>query len=159
MPKWEPIEVRFWRKVDRRGPDECWDWTASCNPETGYGAIGLDGKIAKAHRVSFFLEHGHWPEPMCCHSCDNRKCVNPAHLFEGDAMANHRDMTRKSRGSSPPHSYGEDHHNSKLTTAHVLAIRASYSGQRGEVSRLAECFCVGRYAVQCVIDRKTWANV
>jgi len=28
--------TRFWDKVDKRGPDECWPWLANIEP-TGYG--------------------------------------------------------------------------------------------------------------------------
>lgn len=41
---------RFWRYVDRRGPDECWDWTGATRD--GYGRVWADGRMATAHRVA-----------------------------------------------------------------------------------------------------------
>ena len=45
-------EERFWAKVDRRGPDECWIWTAYRDPD-GYGQFGLNGRNVKAHRYAY----------------------------------------------------------------------------------------------------------
>lgn len=51
---------RFWSKVDRRGPDECWPWTAASN-EKGYGRFWLNGRTVPAHRVAYELEVGPIP--------------------------------------------------------------------------------------------------
>lgn len=90
---------RFWSKVDKRGPDECWPWTGGKFWD-GYGWFSVAGAKKKAHRVSFFLQHGRWPEPCCLHRCDNPGCVNPVHLFEGTHTDNMRDRERKGRGVS-----------------------------------------------------------
>lgn len=59
---------RFWEKVDVRAPDECWEWQAG--KQKGYGAFGLNGKMVRAHRVAYRIEHGHWPDLMLLHSCN-----------------------------------------------------------------------------------------
>ena len=41
--------VRFWARVDRRGPDECWLWLAAKDP-CGYGEIGINRRVERAHR-------------------------------------------------------------------------------------------------------------
>lgn len=100
-------EQRFYKKVNKDGPQhpydkslgQCWEWTATKNP-SGYGMFHVDDTMQNAHRVAFFFEHGRWPEPMGCHSCDNRACCNPAHIFEGDNAANMRDMATKGRAAS-----------------------------------------------------------
>lgn len=104
-------KARFFAKVDRNGPipahcpelGPCHVWTAK---ETvgGYGRIRIGGRKSKkilVHRLAFFIAHGRWPEPECCHHCDNTKCVNVSHLFEGTHTDNMRDCCAKKRSNKP----------------------------------------------------------
>jgi hypothetical protein len=86
-----PDVARFWEKVDRRGPNECWPWLASRRP-TGHGRLRWGGRCEYAYRVSYVLKHGPIPPgQMIRHQCGNAWCVNPRHLKPGTHADNAAD--------------------------------------------------------------------
>jgi hypothetical protein len=94
--------ARFWPKVDKRGPDECWPWLGghiSTNPDRAYGQFTTHNKGRPAHVVAWELVNEQpFPQGMRgCHTCDHPWCVNPAHVFPGTARDNALDMLRKGR--------------------------------------------------------------
>lgn len=95
-----PIAQRFWAKVDKRAPDECWEWTGA-RFQSGYGSILRGGRgsgCARAHRVSYEMNVGPVPSGMhVLHRCDNPRCVNPGHLWLGTHADNMADRRAKGR--------------------------------------------------------------
>lgn len=148
-----PLDERFWSKVDKRGPNECWPWRANCD-RLGYGRFTYTRqKHVTAHRMAFFLTHGHWPEPACLHSCDNRPCCNPAHLREGTHTDNMQDKVQ--RGRSNPQR-GEQHHAARLTEAQILEARTlRETGVR--LVDLAKRYDVSISTIARALRGETWA--
>jgi len=145
------LNDRFWTKVNRDAPNDCWEWTANKNNH-GYGMFSLGAVVGKklAHRLSF--EDAKGPIPiggLILHSCDNPACVNPDHLRVGTHKDNTQDCFDRKRRTLPPVISGPDHWRnrypervlhgqevptSKLTTEQVIALRIAYvSGVKYDV--------------------------
>lgn len=93
------LNERFWPKVEKT--DTCWNWKACLDPK-GYGRVIYKGKKYKPHRIIKAIETGVDVDDIpaklyACHKCDNRRCVNPDHIFWGSNKDNVRDCIRKGR--------------------------------------------------------------
>jgi hypothetical protein len=75
----------------------CLIWTGVIN-NAGYGRISIKKKIYSVHRIAYETWVGPIPEGMfVCHTCDNRKCCKPTHLWLGTSSENMKDCHRKGR--------------------------------------------------------------
>lgn len=149
---------RFWSHVDRKGPDECWEWRATVT-SGGYGHATINGKYIAAHRLAWLLTYGPIPPgnghhgTCVCHHCDNRACVNPNHLFLGSHQDNIRDMVVKGRKQRRP---GSENNNAKLSNEQVLEIR---SRSNGSDLSIASEFGVARSTVRSIRLGETWRHI
>ena len=137
------------------GAEGCWDWKGAIQ-SNGYGRIGVRGGTDYVHRVmvralGWKLE----PGLDVCHRCDNRRCVNPAHLFVGTRAENIRDATAKGRMKALPVCSGENNPNSKLTASDVQEIRRRRKAGE-KLAALATAFGVTESTISLIINGKTW---
>jgi len=146
MPGGRPksdAKTRFMSKVQKM-PNGCLEWQSVIHRD-GYGKFYNEGRQSSAHRVSYELfvdpiPNGKW----VLHKCDNRKCVEPAHLFLGDMILNIRDMDQKGRRGTK----------SALTEMQANAIRALLLTGRSQQS-IADEFGVHQTAVSRIKRLKT----
>ncbi len=148
----EMMEKIFWRNVNKKGPEDCWEWRGS-KKSNGYGKLLIEGNHFQAHRVSWKLHFGVIPEGMLVlHKCDNRICVNPNHLEIGTQSKNITDAIKRKR-VFPPVFRGEKHPRAKLTTEEVKQIRSS----KGKTQReLAKMYGVSRHHINKIVNNKMW---
>lgn len=151
----EELGTRFWSKVDIRGEDNCWTWTASVRKEKeGYGAFWYKGRHHPAPRIALFLNTGELGDKIrqVCHHCDNPSCCNPKHLFFGTNQENNADKVKKQR-----HAFGEKTGASSLTDNDVIEIRA-LAGHMKQ-TEIAPLYGVTNYTISDIHRRKTWRHV
>ena len=149
--------ARFWAKVEKRGPDDCWEWTG-CKA-FGYGQFRLNGKAARANRVVWQIVHGAIPAGLVvCHRCDNPSCVNPAHLFLGTHADNVADKMNKGRYRNGV-SLGENHGMHILSEKDVLEIRRLYRNGGYSYSDLGQRFRVSRMQIGRIVNGQAWSHL
>lgn len=144
----EKYITRFWTKVDKRGPDDCWLWTAH-RVHHGYGAFGYGRKVKRANRIAYCIDKELNIEDIdgqhILHSCDNPPCCNAKHLYLGTHDDNMIDRAKKGRTGV-----------AILTPAQVLEIRERLKDGANH-RLLAEEYGIVRQAISDIGTRRNWA--
>lgn len=148
----KPLEYKFWNKVKKTRA--CWFWIGFRSPK-GYGILSNEGKLQRAHRVSWVIHNGTIPKNiLVCHSCDNPSCVNPNHLWLGTTQENTADRNAKGRQDHPT---GIKHPMSKLTEENVREIR----NLKGKIvqKEIARKFNVSEATISQIYHRLIWSHL
>jgi len=140
----------FWNRVEITADDnQCWLWNGAFQ-KGGYGITCMGTKNVLAHRVAWMYPDYVIPDGMfICHSCDNRACCNPKHLFLGTLKDNVEDMVKKGRqakGFSLPHC--------KLTNNQIREIRFRYTNESIFQYQLAIEYGIDQSYVSYIVNDK-----
>lgn len=156
-------EDRFWAKVAKAGPKDCWEWQGAIfyGRDHGYGKLLWFGEGEKrvwrrAHRTAFELTFGDIPRSdlLVCHSCDNKLCCNPAHLWLGTKAANNAD--KKAKGRTNPRD-GALNSNAKLTESDVRQIHKYLKAGMSQ-QEIADKFGVKQPQISRIKSGATWGK-
>ena len=157
---------RFWSKVDIKDSNDCWEWQAY--KDRGYGKFTLgrnkcshrlNNRIIRSHVFAFEVANNRPINAgMCvCHSCDNKACCNPNHLWEGTVDDNIRDKINKGRQKNGT-LLGSLNRNSRLTENDVKIIKSRIKD--GEFHKtIAKSFGVHRETVSSIARGETWKHI
>ena len=146
---YEPLPVKLSQYAESSGG--CWEWTAGLN-SMGYGTIYHDKKKRYAHRLSYELHNGIKisDKILVLHKCDNPKCINPSHLFLGNARDNSDDMWAKGRGAR-----GESKSNI-FTEADIIDMR-NMSAQGIRQRDIIKKYNSHQATMSAILRRVSWA--
>ena len=148
------VRLRFWSRVEVRGPGECWPWRARAD-KYGRGRFDVTSRRPSiASRVAWELTNGPLPPgSYALHTCDVPACCNPDHIRPGTQRENIADAKSKNRLA-----IGANHSQSKLTEAQVATIRQRAATGCGNEA-LGREFGVTRATIWAILNNKTWRMV
>ena len=147
------VNQRFESKIVKEyNPEGCWLWNAS-KEKGGYGSFWNGKNICKAHRYSYELFREKIPKDLCVlHTCDNRWCVNPEHLWLGTYQDNAIDMVKKGRHCDVN---GAKNGRAKLSTNDIYQIKKDFDDGMS-VTNIANRLGVWNTTVYDILNRETW---
>lgn len=161
--RYPSIEARFWRHVDKDGPQmphmstRCWSWTGTPN-SAGYGNFRGQGALGQtvAHRYSYILHYGAIPAGLLvCHHCDYKMCVRPDHFFLGTHQDNSDDYYAKGYDHTLR---GEKHNRARMTDKTAReAFRRVHAGE--SIAEVAESYGVHYTTIRRIALGTRWRHL
>ena len=144
----------FWPMIVKNKKTGCWEWIGPVGSR-GYGQFAISRKNYSCHRFAARLVLGFFPKDWICHTCDNKICVNPSHLFIGTATDNRRDCRDKGRLVAPKH---ERNGQSKITKH--IAKRIRFLVKRGGIThtKIAAMFGISQPQVSGIGRGVYWSD-
>lgn len=145
------IKTRFWNYVDIKDKNSCWEWKGS-TLNSGYGCLTYNYKTVLAHVTAWRLTHIDFQkDKIILHKCDNRKCCNPAHLYEGTYSDNMNDRAIRNpncQGGGQP----------KLHKGEIWLIRKIHDNTKLFQYEIAKMFKISQRTVNRIVNSKVYCK-
>ena len=160
MPSKSTTETRYQflvRTIAEHSSNECLIWPFPKCKLWGYAYVHVPtepGRSKRIHRVAYKLKHGHYPVHDACHSCDNRACYNPNHIFDGTDLDNFADMIRKGRSMR-----GEKNNMAVLTEKMVIQARTEYRDGGYTRREMAEKYGLSIGGMRKLLSGHSWPHI
>jgi hypothetical protein len=136
--------------------DDCWPWKGTINTRDGYAQISRNHVTYRASRLMYYITHKVDPHPFpVLHTCDNRACVKPIHLYLGTYADNMRD--RRDRGRS--NVVGEQNVFARLTEEQVRLIKFDLLNTDISQTKLALKYNVSQATISGIWLDRNWKHV
>jgi hypothetical protein len=149
---------RLLKRAKRNEETGCLEWTGSRKSDSGYGHA-YDPRVkrtVRVHRLVYELANGPIPKgAYVCHRCDNPSCIEPEHLWLGDASSNMEDKKEKGRA---PSQKGSEHGRAKLREEDIERVFA-LRGQGLSYRKIAKEFDVTENAIRKILKGQAWTHV
>jgi len=143
---------RFNLRVDKTG--DCWIWEGSCID--GYGCFEIAKGVYLTHRVAWKIFHKEDPGPSrLLHSCNNTRCVNPAHLRRGT----HSENMLQGFAEGRKFSKGTSHSRVRLREGDVVKIRKLYAQGMKQCEIYKQFNWVSLSTIGDVVNRRSWSHM
>lgn len=146
------------RKVTPQG---CWEFTGG--KSHGYGCFRKCGEQYSTHVVAAYIwkiKRRSKKAKCVCHTCDNRRCFRPSHLYFGTFADNTKDMMKRGRGKgqfTEEATRGEKHWKARLNRTDILNIRqAIKTGRWGILTFLAKKYKVTIQQISRIKHGRAW---
>lgn len=145
--------TRFWSKVDKRGEDDCWEWRGGTTQDK-QPRFSINSQHLFASRVSFCIAHGEIDDTLLViRTCDNKRCINPNHLVQGDQALSHELTIARGRSLR-----GERSGTAILTRPQVEEVKQRLRNGESRQS-IADAFGVHYHTIGDIARGETWQDV
>ena len=149
------MDVQKFKQLLQAKENGCIEWIGGWVTD-GYGRLRFNGVTILAHRLAFRLHHGHDAVSLVLHTCNNRLCCNPEHLYDGTHQDNMNDAKAAGSFNKP----GSKNPFSKLTELDVKLIRwYKLAFPNLTNGRIGQMFGVNNQTISGVCLRKTWRHI
>jgi hypothetical protein len=162
QPRDDEYHSRLRKKIKEKSIiiNSCWEYQGFLD-EDGYAMFNYRGLSKRAHRISYLCFKGKIPSGLLiCHTCDNRKCLNPDHLYAGTPKDNMQDAINRGRFPKGPNKFkghlGEINCKAKLKIDQVKSIRAEYIPFKITAISLSKKYGVSESSIKYILQKKSW---